>query len=42
LGTKNQRGVTRELIVRGRSVQAVGDERLQLPRLPLAGLTWEF
>jgi hypothetical protein len=42
LGTKNQRGVTRELIVRGRSVQVVGDETLQWPRLPLAGFTWEF
>ena len=42
LGTKNQRGVTRELIVRGRSVQIAGDETLQWPRLPLAGFTWEF
>jgi hypothetical protein len=42
LGTKNQRGLTRELIVRGRSVQVGGDETLQWPRLPLAGFTWEF
>jgi hypothetical protein len=42
LGTKNQRGVTRELIVRGRSVQVEGDETFQWPRLPLAGFTWEF
>ena len=42
LGTRNVRGLWKQAEVNGRSVQVVVSEVDQWPRLPLAGLTWEF
>ena len=42
LGTANVRGVWKHIDVNGRDVQVVTGEIYQWPRLPLAGLTWEF
>jgi len=38
----NARGMWTQLQVRGRGVLVVTGERTQWPRLPLAGLSWEF
>jgi len=42
LGTRNVRGLWKHVVRNGRAVQVVTDEVDQWPRLPLAGLTWEF
>jgi hypothetical protein len=41
-GTQNVRGVWKHINERGRGATVVDDEFYQWPRLPLAGLTWEF
>jgi hypothetical protein len=42
LGTTNVRGFWKHIEARGRNVRVVTGEVDQWPRLPLAGLTWEF
>jgi TonB dependent receptor len=42
LNTENARGMWKELRVRGRGVIVETNEITQWPRLPLAGMTWEF
>jgi hypothetical protein len=42
LDTENARGMWKLLRVRGRGVLVETGEITQWPRLPLAGLTWEF
>ena len=41
-GTENARGMWKDLRVRGRGVIVETGEITQWPRLPLAGMTWEF
>jgi O6-methylguanine-DNA--protein-cysteine methyltransferase len=41
-GTENARGVWKLLRVQGRGVRVETGEITQWPRLPLAGLSWEF
>ena len=42
LGTTNVRGFWKHIDAQGRDVRVVTGEVNQWPRLPLAGLTWEF
>jgi hypothetical protein len=42
LGTKNLRGYYTNITLNNRKVGFVRGEREQLPRLPSAGITWEF